>query len=112
MTDDLAKAMHDGLSGFDPAVRNPRWDELPGWVQESYRRQARAVQDYFGLPESAEKGAVGKAVEVLKRLMTLPAVCRPGASVSDVANTLERERIDLMVAAKQVLRALGDYCDG
>ncbi|HUW09418.1 MAG TPA: hypothetical protein VM537_06775 [Anaerolineae bacterium] len=55
--DELAKAMHDGLSGFDPAVRNPRWDELPGWVHESYRRQARAALDYLGIaPEAAEAG--------------------------------------------------------
>jgi len=70
MSDELAKAMHDGLSGFDPAVRNPRWDELPGWVQESYRRQARAVHDYFGLPESAEKGAVGRLIDFHKRMLT------------------------------------------
>jgi len=75
--DELAKAMHDGLSGFDPAVRNPRWDELPGWVHESYRRQARAALDYLGIaPEAAarmEPGAVGKAVEAAERARYLLA---------------------------------------
>lgn len=65
--EDLAKAMHDGLSGFDPAVRSPRWDELAGWVQESYRRQARAAREFYGIPEGAQKGAVREAVVYVRR---------------------------------------------
>jgi hypothetical protein len=41
--EELAKAMHEGLDGFDPKVRCLEFERLAAWVQESYRRQARAV---------------------------------------------------------------------
>ena len=70
MSDELARLMlerHQRAAGdadtegeFTPPVP---WAELEDWAKEWWLDLARAVRDHYGIPESAEPGAVGKAVE-------------------------------------------------
>ena len=62
MSDEMAKAIHD--TGMEKWPH--RWERMSEGMRDEWRRHAQSARDYYGIPESAERGAVTKAAEMLR----------------------------------------------
>jgi len=79
MSDDLAKAIHAQIETArvttDPDWDKASWEELPEWYQEALRKGANAAREFYGLPESVQKGAAGKVVALLRDVQSKYDIC-------------------------------------
>ena len=111
MSDKLAKAMYAAthrLPSWEMMVDSAQKGYLSGMVQdevEGIREMARAAQEFYGIPPSAEKGAVGNAVAAL----TIIAVMYDD---HESAGNLAMGLYEATGMAKRTLRALGAEVGG
>ena len=70
--EELAKTLRAAVTDEE---KQRAWDRLHTWEQGEYLSMARAARDFYKIPESAEKGAVGKAVALLRDVQSKYDIC-------------------------------------
>lgn len=87
--------------------QQPKWP-VCGLAPKEHQGEnwRRCKLGWHSMRKTCASCPVPALVEIAEQLMELPTVCRPGASVKDVANVLESERIALKAKAKAALATL------
>jgi hypothetical protein len=79
----LAKVIHEAIehsrsiASVNSFKREWSWSELPEWYQGALKEAAQAVLAYLGLPETAKRGCVTRAVEALSQINSEHRNCCP-----------------------------------
>ena len=70
MNDELARAIYVGVIDHLGWSGAADYEDRPKELHGRYEAMANAAQDYYGIPPSAKKGAVGRLIDFHKRMLT------------------------------------------